>query len=60
MTKLLSGWNDFRVGCINDKYLFLLQLVGSAPQFPHGIIDSIEEICEVSQLNELLDMILKL
>lgn len=39
---------------------FCLQLVGSAPQFPHGIIDSIEEICQVSQLNELLDRILKL
>ena len=28
-------------------YIFL-QLVGSAPQFPHGSIDSIEEIAAVS------------
>lgn len=29
-------------------YLLILQLVGSAPQFPHGIIDDIQAISEVT------------
>jgi len=28
-----------------------LQLVGSAPQFPHGVIDSITEIAQVSMFH---------
>ena len=43
---------------LNHRYLgswlFILQLVGSTPEFPSGIMDNIEKIAEVSRIQTRL------